>query len=167
MFRWIAETYLKKRISQDNATRNRQFLSWDRIEKIALIVDEVDNINKSEMDNFVSNTKKNVDVFYVELKSDKPTFADWRCFPKKDSSLLRLPKSAVREEVRKKNFDLVINTSGDRLFSAALTATLSAPFKCGNGKVARTDLIITRDEKTPLQNHLNEIVNYLKMIRTR
>lgn len=167
MFRWLAELYVKNCISRDNATRNRQFLSWDRIEKIALILDQADHINKSEVDKFVSDTRKYVDVFYVELGSGKPTFGDWRCFPRKDRSLLHLPKAAVRDEVRKKNFDLVINTSGDRLFSAALTAAISAPFKCGNGMTAGTDLIIARDEKTPLLNHLNDVVTYLKMIRTR
>lgn len=166
MFEWIAKVYLRNRIARDNAARKKQFLSWEKIEKIALILDQKDKINKSEIDKFLESTKKFVDVFYIELSSQTPSFGDWRCFSKKDRSILRLPKGPLQEEIRKKKFDVVINTSGGRLFSYAIAASLQAPFKCGDGEYNSSDLIVTRDEKTPLIRHLNDVVTYLKMIRT-
>ena len=167
MFRFIAETFLKTRIAKDNSTRKKQFLPWDKVEKIAIILDKKDNINKSEIDKFIEGTKKFIDVFYIELSSNQASYGDWQCFSKKDKSLLNLPKGTIHTEIKRKKFDVIINTSGDtELFASAITSGLSAPLKCGcSDKYNDVDLIIKKTEPYSIIAHLNNVFMYLKMIR--
>lgn len=166
MLRWLAELLLKHRIQRANALRNPRFLQWDHIEKIALILDGREPINKNEMDRFIGATQKFVEVFYVEPQAATPSFSDWRCFSKKDRSVLQLPKNPVTDELQQKKFDLVINTAQNDLYSNAVAAALPAPFKCGNSGAELTDLLILRKSQLPVLQHLNDVVTYLKMIRT-
>lgn len=166
MFQFIARSLLNRRITREDARRKRQFAPWEHIQHVALILDQKDNINKSELDKFIDATRKTVEVFYIELGSATHSFADWRCFSRKDKSLLDLPKGQVEQEVRKKKFDLVIDTARDGLFGQALVLALQAPFKCSSHEHRPVDLVIARSERTPLLQHLNDVMTYLKMIRT-
>jgi hypothetical protein len=167
MFRFIAEILVRSRIEKENLARRKQFLPWDKIEKIALIIDKQEALNKSALDKFIEDSKKFVEVFYVELNSKQPTYADWQCFSKKDASWLKLPKSSIAESLKKKKFDLVINAAHEReLFSTAVCAVLPAAFKCGSSdKFNDVGLIIKRKESFQLLDYLNDTLRYLKMIR--
>lgn len=169
MLQWIAKIYLKSKIGRENSGRKKQFLPWEKVEKIALILNEQDNINKSEMDKFLENTKKFIDVFYIELKSKNASYADWQCFSKKDTSLLNLPKNSIQAEIKRKKFDLVINTSSEsELFATAVAGGLSAPFKCGAGSMFNAaDLIINKNGTVGIMAYLNHVFTYLKMIKTQ
>jgi hypothetical protein len=163
----IARMSLGSKINKDNLNRKRHFLPWDQIQKIALVLHKNDQVNKSAMDKLVDGTKKFVEVFYVELDSKTPSYSDWRCFYKKDASLLGLPQQAVLSELQNKNFDLVINTSNDsELFATSLVSSLKAPFKCGcSKKFNDVDLIIKKTEPYNVMNYLDEVFRYVKMIR--
>ena len=158
---------LGSKINKDNLGRKRHFIPWDQVQKIALVLHKNDEVNKSAMDKLLDGTKKFVEVFYVELSSKAPSYSDWRCFSKKDASLLGLPQQAVLSELQKKSFDLVINTSNDsELFATALVSTLKAPFKCGcSKKYNDVDLIIKKTEPYNVMNYLDEVLRYVKMIR--
>lgn len=164
----IAEINLKSKIKRLIINRTKQFINWNKIEKIALILNQNDAINKSAIDTFIQQSGKYVEVFYVEIKSNQPTYADWNCYYKKDLNLLKLPKKSVLNELKNKNFDLVINTSNDDdLFSPLLTTTLNASLRCGNNnKYNCHELIIKKANTNDLIVHLNNVVKYLKMIHT-
>ena len=167
MFKFFAELSVRSIIEKDNTGHKKNFLPWDKIEKIALVVSKQESLNKSQLDKFVSDTKKFVEVFYVELSSKEATYADWHCFTKKDASFLKLPKNAVMEDLKKKKFDLVINTATENdLFATAVCGALPAVFKCGSSsKYNETGLIIERTDNAKLLDYLNETLKYLKMIR--
>lgn len=169
MLGWIGEMFLRSGISKDNVKRQKHFLTWEKIERIALILDKKDNINKSEVDKLLESTKKFFEVFYIELSSAEPSYGDWRCFFKKDKSILGLPKSVLQIEMRKKKFDVVINTlSDDNLFAQSITLALQAPMKCDcTEKFSQSDLIIRKNPGENMISHLQHVFNYLKMIRAR
>ena len=167
MFGFLSKILLKSNIARENSRRHRKFLAWDNIEKIALIICKEDQINKSAIDKFINETKKFIEVFYVEPTSKQPSFGDWQCFCKKDKSLINLPKKTVRQELKSKRFDVVINTSDENdFFSVAIASSLNAYLKCGrNNTFNDLDLIIKKTEPFSLNNYLNDTVKYLKMIK--
>jgi hypothetical protein len=168
MLRWLAGYNLRTNIEKANRSRKRQFVPWDQIEKIALIVQKDENLNKSMLDNFIADSRKYIEVYCVELNSKVPSFGDWRCLYKKDRSpWLQLPSKAVVQELQEKNFDVVINTCSDNnLFSASLTSIIPASFKCAPSvRYNYADLVIERRDPYHLLGYLEDIVSYLKMIR--
>jgi len=167
MFTSIANYLTRSKIHRQNSARKKQFSDWHKIEKIALVIDEIKNLNKSEADKFIEGLKKYTGVFYVEPSSKLPSFSDWTCFSKKDKTILNLPKSIVLNNLNSKKFDLVISVSGQNpLFTANITSQINAAFKCGNNNLfGELDLIIERKDKD-LVSYLKEVVKYLQMIRT-
>lgn len=167
MVRAIANFILRSRINRENSARQKKFLPWDRIDKLALIVEHQENLNKSVVDRFIEDTKKYVEVFYIETKSKHPSFSDWYCFSKKDASLLHLPKKEKITELHHKKFDAVINTCSEtNLFAMAVSNSLPASLKCSaTAKFHLADLIIKKAEPFSLKNYLDETVRYLKMIK--
>jgi hypothetical protein len=167
MFAGIARYFTRKRIEKENALRQKRFLSWDKVDKIALIIETHPSINKSAIDKFIEGTKKYMEVFFIETRSKQSSYGDWRCFVKNDRSFLRLPAEHVFRELKSKKYTLVINAAFDNsLYAANLTSALNADFKCGaNDLYHEVDLIIERKEQELLP-YLKDVMKYLEMIRT-
>ena len=166
MLGYIAEILLKSRIKKNEARRYKKFLPWDKIGKIGLIISGHYQVSKKAIDKFAEETQKFIEVFYVELNSHQASYADWQCYSKKDSSILKLPKKERLEELKNRNFDVVINAGNDHdLFSAALTSELKATLKCGSSaRFNNVDLIVLKDEPFQLEKYLQNIVKYLKVL---
>ncbi|MGZ3920410.1 MAG: DUF6913 domain-containing protein, partial [Bacteroidia bacterium] len=144
------------------------FLNWDKIEKIALILDNAQPINKNELDKFIESTKKYIDVYYLELNSKNPSFADWICFTKKDRTFLNLPKSHVESSIKNRQYQLVINTAEKYpLFAAHLLSQINPPYSCGiQNLFGETDLIVEKNTSVNIVEYLKDVKKYLEMIRT-
>ncbi|WP_317898175.1 DUF6913 domain-containing protein [Aurantibacillus circumpalustris] len=166
-FKVITRFILKFKIRRDNLTRKRKFISWDKVEKIALIIEKHNSLNKSAIDKLLEESKKYIEVFYIETDSKEHTFGDWNCFSKKDKSLLNLPKKFNLNELTLKNFDIVINTCDENnLFATALALSIQAQLKCGENKsFDLADLIITKKQADNLKNYLDDTFKYLRMIK--
>jgi hypothetical protein len=167
MLRTTAHYLTRTRIRKDNSSVNRNFLEWEKIQKIALVVDEAP-LNKSEIDRFTEGTKKYVEVFFVETRAKQSSYGDWKCFTKKEKTFFKLPTAAALSSVDGKKFDvtIVINPSG-KLFTAYLVSHIQSSFRCGDHNVAgEIDLIIERKQEQNLSLYLKEVQRYLEMIRT-
>lgn len=164
----ITKIILKYRIKRENILRKKKFISWDKVEKIALILEKKDSINKSAIDKFVDTSKKYIEVFYVETKSKEATYADWQCFSRKDKSFWNLPKKSIYSELKGKKFDVVVTTCSDNnFFAIALASCLNATLKCSDStRYDYTNLVIKKAESLNLIAYLEETIRYLKMIRT-
>jgi len=164
----LAKMILKSKIKRDNLRRQKKFMPWEQIEKMALIIETQDSLNKSLIDKFIDDTKKHIEVFYIELQSKEPSYNDWHCFSKKDKSLWNLPAKSVESELRTKKFDAVINTCTEtNLFAMSVCSSVPAYLKCGeHAGFNLADLIIKNTQPFNLKNYLDETVRYLKMIRT-
>ena len=167
MFPGIAKIILRAKIRQENERRDKKFLPWENINKIALILEKTDSLNKSAVDRFIEDTKKYIEVFYIEPGAKHPSYADWNCLTKKDRSFFRLPKKNIESELQAKKFDAVINTCPEtNLFALSVCLSLQAYLKCGEDTMFNSaDLIIKKTERFNLKNYLDETVKYLKMIR--
>lgn len=167
MLNKLAEITLRSLITKNNLSRQKQFLPWDKIQKIALLISKDDTINKSVLDKFISDSQKHIEVFFVELSSKTPSYGDWNCFTKKDKGVLGLPKNATLDAIKGKKFDLVINAANHSiLFASAITSTLQAPLKCAQAtNFNEAELIIEKTIPFNLINYLNDVVKYLKMIK--
>lgn len=167
MFSAIARYLTRAFIDRQDATRKKQFLSWNKIEKIALILDNGDALNKSEIDKFTAGLSKYVDVYFLELNAKNPSFGDWIIYTKKDKTWLGLPKSHIDSSIKNRNYQLVICAAQKYpLFAANLVSKINAPYNCGLGNLfGETDLIVKRSASQGLMNYLEEVKKYLQMIR--
>jgi hypothetical protein len=165
--RFIAKIILNYNVSRENKQREKKFVPWEKVEKIALILNNKDNINKSAIDRLIDETKKYIEVFYIETNSKQPTFGDWKCFSKNDKTFLGLPKKNMLDDLKRKKYDVVINTCGEQnLFSTALCASLPGYLKChSSDNLGYADLIIKKTEPYSLLLYLDTVIKYLKMIR--
>ncbi len=165
--KFITEILLKSQIQKDTTNRKKQFLSWDAIQKIAIIIDNKTAVNKSVIDKFCADSKKFIEIYYIELNAKQPTFGDWQCFTTKQKTIFKLPKSNTLNELKNKKFDCVINTcSENNLFSVSIQSALQASLKCGDSNIYnQTDLIILKAQNSNNIDYLNDVLRYLKMIK--
>ena len=79
-----------------------------------------------------------------------------------------MPRQIIQQEIRKKKYDLAINTCSESdIFATTLMAILPATLKCGKGKkFNELDLIIQKSDPYHVIDYLNEVIKYLKMIRS-
>lgn len=162
----LAEISLKRQIVKDTLASPKQFLPWDKINKIAIILNNAEPINKSSLDKLINDSQKYVEVFFIELQSKQASFGDWYCLTKKDKSFLNLPTKKIISELSDKKFDLVINTCHTNLYASYITSVLKSPIKCGQtSKFNEVQLIINETEPFDLMAYLNNVIKYLKMIK--
>lgn len=164
---FISNFLLKSQIQKDAANRKKQFLSWDKIQKIAIIIDNQTPVNKSVIDKFCTDSKKFIEIYFVELNAKQATFGDWQCFTGKQKTLFKLPKPLILADLKKKQFDCVINTcSVQNQFSVSIQSSIEAPLKCSdNNDYNQSDLIIIKSQTSNIIDYLNDVVRYLKMIK--
>ena len=98
----IAAYITKLKVAEQTKTRQKQFLNWENIFIVALIIDDKETINKSELDKFIEGLKKYTEVFFVELNSKQAAYGDWKCVTKKDKTILNLPKDLFLQESKAK-----------------------------------------------------------------
>jgi len=169
MFTYLTEWSLKSRLKKQQAQSSQQFISWDQVKQVALIVDAKTAGSKQLLDNYIQQSKKHVDVYYVELGSKTPTFADWHCFTKQHKSLLNLPTEKALLGIKSEGVDLVINACDDtNYFATALASWLHPMMVCNSFETFNaSSLIIKKAEPFDLIVYLNNITHYLKMIRLK
>lgn len=167
MLQLLGKIILRSKINNRRLPQKKNFLPWDNIEKMAIIIDEDKMLNKSAIDKFIDDTKKHVEVFYLETRSKQKTYHDWHCFSRKERSLFYLPTKQAESELKNKQFDVVINTCHEtNLFAFAVSSHLKTLLRCGNNSTFNlADLIIINSESGKTINYLENTVKYLKMIK--
>jgi hypothetical protein len=167
MANWIKELAIRWKLRALGPRTPETPPGWDRIKKVALVLESSPRVNKSEIDAFLERLGKYVEVFYVEARSYKPSFSDWRCFTRQHFNLLSLPKQKVLDDLRKKEFDLVINaSSGDEPTSVLLAAAIPAGLHCTSAeKFHGAQLVITANNTSGIIDYLTQVMHYLQMIR--
>jgi hypothetical protein len=122
------------------------------------------------IDKFIYETDKLVDVYYIDLDVKESPIKNFITFTKKEKSFFGLPNSKASAKILKKKYDLLVNASFAQLdYSSVLSNAIKATCKCGyQNKVNELDLVVRRGERKEgqdLMKYLEELVNYLKMIR--
>jgi hypothetical protein len=168
MLQALGKIILNARISRGNRGRKKGFMPWDNIEKVALILSSSDHINKSAVDRFVDKSRKYTEVFYIETDAGAPGYHDWHCLNKKDRAITGLPKKSINDKLKTKHFDVIINTCTDHgIFSAGIASAISATLKCSaDDSFNVADMIIQRNSTGNVEEYLEVVMRYLKMIRT-
>ena len=168
MVQSISKIVLKSRIKTANSLRKKNFLSWDKIDKIALILENEPNFSKHEIDTFIEQSKKYMEVYFVQTTSKQASYSDWTCFTKQDKSLFGLPKKSILLSVLGKKFDLVINTcKQDNLFATSIGNAALATLNCSTNKIYdEADIIMNRPADQKLIDYLKNMLTYLQMIKT-
>lgn len=166
MFVIIAEIILKESLKKIQLTKTKSYLNWDKIDKIALIVNNQDLSDKTAFDKYINNMGKKIEVFYIELISQEITSSEWQCLSKRDVNFLGLLKKNKRELFDSKKYDVIINTSDDNiLFSNSLASALKSTMSVSvSNRYNNFDLVIKKQKPFNLINYIEDVIRYLKMI---
>lgn len=163
---FIKELILRSKL-KNNANKGRSFMPWDKIKTIALVVDSKNANNKSQLDKFIYETDKVVDVYYIDGHVKESAIMNFIAFTRSDKSLVGLPNSKALKKIQNKEYDLLINAAFDELdFASVLSVAIKTSCRSGfQSRLNELDLIIKRNPNQNLIAYLGEVVNYLKMIR--
>jgi hypothetical protein len=167
MFRSIARWLLRSKLSKASSDAPKNFLSWQQINSIGLIISKDTSLNRNALDKWIADTKKFVEVFYVETSEKIASYGDWYCFTKKDKTLFNLPKKTIEADLQQKKYDLLINTASDKdYYAAAVLIALNAPYKCAaSPELQDANLIVSPSVEGNLIHQLQDTMRYLQMIR--
>jgi hypothetical protein len=161
--RRMVSRYLARRRGRHT---NSRIIPWEQVKTVALVISAEDKPVKHEVDKWCAASGKYVEVFYIDGKARKPSFADWHCLTAKEKNLLMNVRRPAAEKISKSLFDVVIDTTeGDDPFAANVCRSLRSGYKCSTFEsVADTALKVGR-KNIPLIEYLNEVVRYLSMIK--
>jgi hypothetical protein len=162
----LKELIIKSRLKK-NESVGRNFLPWDKTKTMALILDSKTASSKNLIDKFIYEADKLVDVYYIDLDVKESPIKNFITFTKQEKSFFGIPNSKASAKIVKKKYDLLVNASFAQLdYSSILSNAINATCKCGyQNKANELDLVVKRKEGQDLMKYLDELVNYLKMIR--
>ncbi len=163
---FIKELILKAKF-RNGSSVGRNFLPWDKIKTIALLVDAKHASNKNEIDKFIYESDKVIDVYYLVLHVKESVVKNYISMVKSDKSFFGLPNEKAMAKIHNRKYDLLINAAFSELtYSGLLSNTIKATCKSGfESKWNELDLLIAHNQNQNLINYLGEVVNYLKMIK--
>lgn len=163
---FIKELILRSKL-KSNTNKGRNFLPWDKIKTVALIVDDKHATNKNELDKFIYETDKVVDVYYLDLNNKESSLKNYITFVKTNKSFFGLPNAKATAKIQNKKYDLLINAAFEQLtYAGVLSNAINATCKSGfENKANELDLLVVYNQNKKLIDYLNEVVNYLKMIK--
>lgn len=149
---------------KSNANKNgKQFLNWENITTIYILIDEP-QIDKHKLDKLFSSLNKHIESGYVNINSKTATFSDWHCFTKNESNFLNLPNS--KAFIPNTDFDLLINTcKPTNHYATSISATVAAKLKCSGFDEANLYNLVIKKDSLSLIAYIESVVNYLKMIK--
>ena len=166
MASFLSRYLISSRVRKENVNVKRQFMGWPAISRLALVIDQK-QINKSQIDNFVQNSGKYIDVYLVETSAKVPSFNDWKSLTRKERTLIGVPNENAYNLVSKDAYDaIIVLTETDPDYCAAIVSSMKASFKCGNrNSYGEVDLIVECKSESSVTDKLSIIRKYLEMIR--
>lgn len=163
---FLKEIILISRLKNSEAG-GRNFLPWAKTKTMALVLDSKTARSKNQIDKFIYEADKVVDVYYLDLDVKESAIKNFITFTKMEKNWLGLPNGKAKTKIANKKYDLLINASLAELdYSSVISNMIKATCKCGyQSRLNELDLIVHQKGDQSLEAYLNELVNYLKMIR--
>jgi hypothetical protein len=145
----------------------KNFLPWHKIKTMALVLDSRTAQNKNLIDKFIYEVDKVVDVYYLDIHVKESPIKNFLTFTRLEKNWLGLPNGKAKAKIANKSYDILINASfTEPDYSSVITKMIKATCKCGHySRLSELDLIVHHKGNQSLEKYLDELVNYLKMIR--
>lgn len=163
---FLKEFILRSQLKNREAG-GRNFLPWANIKTMALVLDSKTAKSKSQIDKFIYEADKVVDVYYLDLEIKDSAIKNFITFTKVEKNWVGLPNAKAKLKIANKKYDALVNAAfGELDYSSVISNSIKATCKCGyQSRLSELDLVVHHKDNQPLENYLNELVNYLKMIR--
>ena len=157
------KNYLLRREIKNSAKVKKQFIGWEKVQSAAVIVESE---HYAGVKNFIEQSGKNIDViiFHNDKTSSTPD-----CFlsvNKKDLNLFDLPKPEVVQKMKRKTYDVLINTDFSNMAKMrSLTGIMPARCKLGPQNSSYSDFFDI-SIKSSEEEFLKQALKYLMMIKS-
>lgn len=162
MFEWLKNYLLQQEIKGGPAIQ-KQFMSWENIKSIVILVDVA---RLGNVRDFVKQTGKNVDVIVVHPDKVSEAKDCFLSFNKKNFNFLGLPNQEAVKRLRQKSFDvLIIFDFNNSRYLKVLTGLASAKCKLGpEGTTYKEFFDISIQSES--SDFLKQALKYLMMIKS-
>jgi hypothetical protein len=162
---WLQRILFKQQLNHNSSKAG--FVNWDTVKDIALVLHTPLSTSKNELDRWITQSNKRVDVIYCEPNAKQASFADWQCLTKEKSSWTGLPKSDALVGLASKSYDVVICPSKTlNYFEQSVVAALKAKTKIsGLEHLPFYSLTISHEGIASSLLYMDTCVKYLSMIR--
>jgi hypothetical protein len=164
MFSWLKDQILEREIRKSQPVK-KQFIAWQQIQN-AVILLEAGRQSRNDFKTFVKDLGK--DVYIIAFHKDKISKSSdcYMSVNKKDLNILGLPKRKLREKLRVKSFDLMINMDfTDDNGMMCYSGIIPAKFKVGPEAVSYNRLFDI-SIKSGKEDFIEQADKYLKMIKS-
>jgi hypothetical protein len=149
---------------------NKQFLNWNQLSNVLVIAHENQLTNVVD---FVNTCKRDNISVYVAIIYDgkpeqtpKPNF-EHTILDKKQFNVFGLPNIQLIKKISVKPIDVLINLGNrQQIKSLAISKFVAAKCKISQFQNTIFDISINGDHTTSVSNFLEQVIVYLKMIRT-
>ena len=167
MLKFLANMQVRLYLKGLNEAQKKQFLNWDKIKKIAIVVNHQATFNKQNLLQYIGKWQKDVTVIFIEPHAKSASHEEWQCIVKKDLNLLKLPKQRVLTSLKQQTFDLVISTAdAEDNIAQMVSAAIPAELKSATVDThVFANLVIKKNVENQLIQYLEEVIRYLKMIK--
>lgn len=164
---WLQQFLFWQKFKETHA-KEQLFLNWAQVNRLALVLSAPLLGSKSELDQWILKSNKQVEVYYIESTAKQTSFSDWQCFTKFQSTWYQLPNAACLQSIQPRHYDVVICLSKTiNYFEQSLVAQLKAKLKLSAlTSLPFYALTIERGETISNTDYLNNCVHYLTLLHT-
>ncbi len=156
--------------SKESPKSNKQFLNWNQLSNVLLIIYENQITDCSE---FMSACKKDNITVHVALvyegkaeQAPKPNFSH-TLLDKKQFNFFGLPKEHILSHLNSMPFDALINLGNSQQIKAlALSKLILSKCKIANFQNPNFEITINDDKLMKSSDYLKQVIVYLNMIKT-
>jgi hypothetical protein len=170
MLSFLRQLLINRTVRQQDRKLPKTFLDWPKVETIALLVTRDEFFQLPTLQKFAAETGKRVEIIIFcpgkEVVDNQGIFG----FSGRELNLLGLPKSAFLAGLKSRSYDLLIDANfKSYLAMQVLSGFLPAKFKVGLQASAYRnyfDICIEMNKQENVNNYLEHVLAYLKMIKT-
>lgn len=170
MFGAIANYIVNQKIRTASSKIKKAFVQLDQIQSIVILAGKAD-LNSVHLKKFIYEIDKKADIIVLfgdKVSEDKNAFLS---INKKDLNFWGIPKQEVCNKLLSKPFDVLVDCNlYDNITYKCISGITLAKCKVGSGTLSYSDIYDLKMElnnNLSLENYLNQVLNYLRMIKTK
>lgn len=171
MLKGLNNYIVSLKIKQHAVKVKKHFVEWNAIQSAVILLNGNRSNNYEAALKLEKEIGKPLDVivYYDDKISESES-----CFlslNKKELSLLGMPKPMCLEKIKNKKYDILIDANFDESpVLKLLSGIIGASCKVGPSRLnynSLFDISIGASDSLKIESYLNEVMNYLKMIKTK
>jgi hypothetical protein len=170
MLKAIANYIVSQKIKAASSKIKKAFVQFENIQSV-MILANASEYNSVPLKKFIYEIDKKADVVLLHNDKTSKTNDVFLSLNKKDLNFWGIPKPEAATRILSKPFDVLIDCNlKDNLSFKCISGIANAKCKVGAGALSYSDIYdlkIELSNNLSLESYFNQVLNYLRMIKTK